>query len=149
MSGPYVYDKVDDLEGKPPVGSKQCPVLVQYYTNVGTVDYWTNGKHVRGYLKSIKKGTAVATFRNDAVEGQGYYANEAHDNHAAFYISQDAKGVTVMDQWSSKPTISSRVMTFKGKKKDGTYVDPSNNGDALSVIMKSPTVVKRPKARVS
>jgi hypothetical protein len=151
MSGPYVYDKVDELEGAKKVGNKQCAGLVQYYLNVGTTDHWTNGKHVRGNGLSIKKGTAVATFRSDSVEGKGYYAGEDHGNHAAFYMSQDASGVTVMDQWADdkrKPTISSRVMGFLGQNKDGTYVNPSNNGDALAVIMKSATVMKPKKAGV-
>ena len=50
----------------------------------------------------------------------------------------------VMDQWAGKKTISSRLMRFKGKNKDGTYPDPSNNADALSVIMKAAKVM-RPK----
>jgi hypothetical protein len=51
-------------------------------------------------------------------------------------MSQDASGITVMDQWvsTSKPTISSRKLFFKGKNRDGTFVDPSNNGDAFSII---------------
>ncbi|MDH5328109.1 MAG: BPSL0067 family protein [Gammaproteobacteria bacterium] len=51
------------------------------------------------------------------------------------YTSQDGSGVWVMDQWSTKPSISKRKMFFLGKNADGSYVDPSNNGDALSVIM--------------
>ncbi|WP_119631433.1 BPSL0067 family protein [Methylocaldum marinum] len=77
----------------------------------------------------MEKGTAVATF----VDGK--YPNESHGNHAALYISQDGSGVWVMDQWSTKPSISKRKMLFKGKNSDGTYKDPSNNGDALSVII--------------
>jgi hypothetical protein len=148
MSGPYVYDKVDDLEGTARVGNEQCAGLIQHYTaGVGQTLYWTNGKHVRGNGLSIAKGTAVATFMNESVEGEGYYANAKHDNHVAYYISQDTYGVKVMDQWKAKnkPTVSSRTMFFLGKKADGSYVDPSNNGDALSVIMKSTTAM-RPKA---
>ncbi len=29
----YVYAKVDDLDGKPLVGSKQCVAIVQVYAN--------------------------------------------------------------------------------------------------------------------
>ena len=151
MSGPYVYANVDDLEGAELVGNKQCAGLVQHYVNVGTTEYWTNGKHVRGNGPSIAKGTAVATFLNDAEEEKGYYANAKHNNHAAFYISQDATGIKVMDQWAgdkNKPKISSRVMRFLGKNKDGTYVNPSNNGEALSVIMKSAKVMRPKRAGV-
>ena len=38
MSGPYIYAKVDDLEGDAPVGNKQCAGLVQHYTSVGTTE---------------------------------------------------------------------------------------------------------------
>jgi hypothetical protein len=148
MSGPYIYARVDDLEGAAPVGNKQCAGLVQYYTSVGTTEYWTNGRKVKGNALIIAKGTAVATFVGSEAEGKGYYANAAKDNHAAFYISQTDKGVMVMDQWAGKKTISSRLMRFKGKNKDGSYPDPSNNADALSVIMKSAAVMRPKKAGV-
>ena len=48
-----------------------------------------------------------------------------------------------MDQWSgpSKPTISSRQMLFKARNADGTFIDPSNNGAALSVVMTRYTIL--------
>lgn len=130
MPGPYVYAKVEELEGKPKVSNKQCAGLVQWYTKPGLAATWKEGAAVKGNT-TIAKGTAVATFVN------GKYQNLPHDNHAAYYISQDATGVKVMDQWDSKkkPTISSRVMPFQGKDRDGKFLDPSNNGDALSIIM--------------
>ena len=80
---------------------------------------------------SIAKGTAIATFVN------GRYPNLPHGNHAALYISQDAGGIWVMDQWKgdpNKPKVSKRYLRTKGKWKNGTFVDPSNNADAFSVI---------------
>ncbi|MGD8913173.1 MAG: BPSL0067 family protein [Candidatus Thiodiazotropha sp.] len=131
MKGPYAYSKVDDLEGKPKAFSGECAGIVQWYTKVGLARNWRQGITVKGNGSKIRKGTAIATFID------GFYPNLPHGNHAALYISQNAKGILVMDQWSgpSKPSISSRRMMFKGKKSDGTFVDPSNNGDALSVIM--------------
>jgi hypothetical protein len=126
----YVYSKVDDLEGTGKVGSKQCVVLVQHYTKAPQTSAWKQGSQVKG-LTALTKGTAVATFE------KGVYPNRLHDNHAALYISQDASGITVMDQWAddkSKPSVSKRVMRFKGKSKDGKFLDPSNNADALYVI---------------
>jgi hypothetical protein len=42
-----------------------------------------------------------------------------------------------MDQWKGKEEgVTSRLMTFNGKRANGLFFDPSNNGDALSVIMK-------------
>jgi hypothetical protein len=86
---------------------------------------------VKGNGKHIRKGTAVATFED------GFYPNRSHGNHVAYYISQDAKGIQVMDQWYEKDNdkIGTRTMRFKGKKANGLYINPSNNGDALSVIM--------------
>lgn len=127
--GPFVYTKVDSLEGKPKVFGGECAGLVQWHTHTGKADSWREGIKVRGNGHKIAAGTAVATF----VDGR--YPNKPHGNHAALYISQDATGIWVMDQWTSKPTISKRRMLFKGKNSDGSYRDPSNNGDALSVIV--------------
>jgi hypothetical protein len=125
----YVYAKVDDLDGKPLVGSKQCVAIVQVYANAPNTSQWTQGVQAKGNTQ-LAKGTALATF----VDGK--YPNLSHGNHAALYVSQDASGIWVMDQWAGdakKPTISKRRMKFKGMS--GTsYVDPSNNGDAMYVI---------------
>lgn len=130
MPGPYVYADVDLLEGLPLVGSHSCVALVQHYANLPHTSTWSAGPVVKGNT-TIAKGTAIATF----VDGK--YPNKAHGNHAAFYISQDATGIRVMDQWAgdkSKPTISSRPLLFKGRNKDGSFKDPSNNADAFFVI---------------
>ena len=126
----YVYAKVDDLEDTDLVGTQQCVALVQHYAKVPGSQTWKEGDAVRGNL-TLTKGTAIATF----VDGK--YQSKQHGNHAAFYVSQDAGGIWVMDQWKGdpdKPTVSKRYILFKGKRKDGTYNDPSNNGDAFSVI---------------
>ena len=125
----YVYAKVDDLDGSALVGSKQCVALVQHYAGSPRTSLWTQGVQVRGNM-TLAKGTAIATFVN------GKYPNLPHGNHAALYISQDATGVWVVDQWNNiklRPTIIKRRMRFAGKV--GTaYADPSNNGDAMYVI---------------
>ena len=61
-------------------------------------------------------------------------AHQGTGNHAALYVSQDASGITVVDQWSGSGTIRLRRLMFLGKDKTGKYVDPSNNGDAFSVV---------------
>ena len=131
MPGPFVYSKVEKLDKQPKVFSGECAGIVQWYTHAGLAATWKQGIAVRGNGSKIRKGTAVATFVD------GVYPNKPHGNHAALYISQDAKGVWVMDQWNAenKPTISKRQMLWLGKTKAGDYRDPSNNGDALSVIM--------------
>lgn len=127
MPGPYVYGNVDDLEGKDKVDGGQCVALVKHYAGAPQTGLWTAGAVVRGQLL-LAKGTAIATFVS------GKYPNKAHGNHAALYISQDASGIRVMDQWTTKQSISSRVLPFLGRNKDGSFKDPSNNGDAFSVI---------------
>lgn len=126
----YVYSKVDELDQSDLVGSHQCVALIQHYAKAPHTSTWKEGKAVKGNLM-IQKGTAMATFVN------GKYPNQAHDNHAALYVSQDAGGIWVIDQWKGdpkKPKASKRYLLSKGKWKDGKYIDPSNNADAFSII---------------
>ena len=130
MKGPFVYPgDPTSLEGEAPKGSGQCAALVQETMMIGLTKTWREGIRVQGNGPLIQKGTAVATFVD------GYYPNKDHDNHVAYYLDQDPSGVKVMDQWSGKDEVSSRVMKFKARRGDGLYTDPSNNGSALSVIM--------------
>jgi|APAra7269096768_1048522.scaffolds.fasta_scaffold26288_1 hypothetical protein len=127
---PYVYSQVDDLNQSDLVGSHQCVALVQHYARVPHSSLWKKGKDVLGDV-SVLKGTAIATF----VDGK--YKSNAHGNHAAFYIGQDAGGIWVMDQWKGdlkKPKVSKRYIQPKGKLKNGNYIDPSNNAQAFSII---------------
>ncbi len=117
------------FEDRPPIGSHQCAALVQHTMPVGLTSTWREGIRVRGNGHFIKPGTAIATFED------GFYPNRNYGNHVAYYISQTDKGIRVMDQWLGKKRISSRTLAFRGKRADGTYPDPSNNGDAFSVIM--------------
>lgn len=126
----YVYSKVNDLDGTEKVGSKQCVALLQHYAKVPATSSWKMGVLVFGN-RSLLKGTAIATFVN------GKYESLSTGNHAAFYVSQDTKGIWIMDQWksdTSKPKVSMRHIRPKGKAKNGTYLDPSNNADAFSVV---------------
>jgi len=123
---PYIYADAEKLEGKPTVGTKQCVALVKEFAKTPASSLWSEGVKVKG--ANLQKGTAIATFFN------GKYPNHASGNHAALYISQDVHGIWVVDQWSTSKTIKKRLLRFKGTHKDGTYVDPVNNGDAFSVI---------------
>lgn len=126
----YIYSKVDDLENTDKVGSKQCVALVQHYGKLPQAITWKEGAVVMGST-TIVKGTAIASF----VDGK--YKNLPTGNHAGFYISQDAAGIWIMDQWADnirKPKVSKRYLRRKGKSKEGVYVDPSNNAEAYSVI---------------
>lgn len=125
----YIYEDVESLEQTEPVGSKQCVALVQYYAGVPHTSTWRKGDDVRGNL-ILSTGTAIATFVDKR------YQSNASGNHAAFYIKQDAGGIWIMDQWNSslKTKVSMRRIPFLGKDKNGNYNNPSNNGDAFSVI---------------
>lgn len=124
---PYVYEDAESLAGNATVGTKQCVALVKKYGNAPASSTWQEGDAVRGNT-TLKKGTAIATF----VDGK--YPNLAHGNHAAFYLSQDAAGIWVVDQWSSSGTIRKRHLPFRGTDRDGNYVNPSENADAFSVV---------------
>ena len=127
---PYIYAEVDDLDGTDKVGSKQCVALLQHYAKLPQTTTWKEGKSVMGE-RLLAKGTAIATFVG------GKYQSHSTGNHAAFYMSQDANGIWIMDQWANnttKPKVSKRYIRRKGKFSKGGYVDPSNNADAYSVI---------------
>lgn len=83
---------------------------------------------VEGNASKIKRGTAVATLVN------GKYPNQDKGNHAGFYVSQDANGIVMVDQWETLPKPHKRTLKFLGKEADGSFKDPSNNADAFSVI---------------
>jgi hypothetical protein len=123
----HVYEKAAELVDLKLAGNGECVALVQAYTRVGVTATWRPEKTVKGDT-TIRSGTVIATFEN------GRYANRAHDNHAAFYLGQDASGVYVVEQWRKLATIQKRRIPYKGKDRHGRYIDPSNNADAFSVV---------------
>lgn len=125
----YVYSKVDALEDTAKVGTHQCVVLIQHYTDAGPASGWRQGDAVFGN-QMIRKGTAIATFKN------GRYPNQKHGNHAAFFLRQAINGIYVMDQWKDKkkPRVSERFLESQGRNKDGSFKNPSDNADAFFVI---------------
>ncbi|MEK2600723.1 BPSL0067 family protein [Burkholderia arboris] len=97
------------------------------YASVGPTAIWRPEKKARGD-QSLRVGTVIATFENDR------YPSRPHGNHAAFYLGQDVRGIHVVEQWRSLKAIQRRGIPFKGKDKNGRYIDPSNNADAFSVV---------------
>jgi hypothetical protein len=126
---PYVYSAVRKLEKQPKVEDHECVSLVRHYAKVPATFYWRQGNPVMGD-KSLATGTAIATFVN------GKWPAKSRGNHAAFYLGQVSNGMYIIDQWnrSDKEAISSRFVYRLGKNKDGSYVRPSDNADAFSVI---------------
>ncbi len=124
---PYIYSNVNALSGELPVGSGDCVALVKQYSAVGNTMFWRPGVKVL-QNHSIQRGTAIATFEN------GRYPNRPVGNHAAFYLSGSVTGFWVMEQFHGQRDIRRRFIRTKGKNRDGSWYDPSNNAEAFFVI---------------
>lgn len=122
----FVYAEAKKLVGKPLVDDGkgnykgECVSLVKRYTAAPQTSKWKMGATVRGNLK-IKEGTAIATF----------FDGKKYQGHAAFYISQDGDGVTVVEQYAGLQKVQLRKIRFKGKS---TTKDGVNDGDSYSVV---------------
>jgi hypothetical protein len=125
----YVYMDARKLENKEKVGDSECVALIRHYTSAPATQLWKAGKTVIGN-KALLTGTAIATFID------GRWPNKNTGNHAALYLAQVSNGIYVMDQWNraDKKMISSRFIYRLGKNKDGSFIRPSDNADAFSVI---------------
>ncbi|BBA36220.1 uncharacterized protein sS8_4290 [Methylocaldum marinum] len=53
-NGPFVYTKVESLEGKPKVFGGECAGLVQWHTKAGKAGTWREGIKVRGNGDKIR-----------------------------------------------------------------------------------------------
>jgi len=93
--------------------------------NARATTAWKKGIKVRG--NSIPVGTAIATFL-----GNGGTSFQSGKGHAAIFISQDSKGITVWDQYNNKDgsckTVGKRYLPF------GNPSGSSNDGDQFYVI---------------
>jgi len=120
----WIVTDFEKFEGEL-VGNGQCPQICQLKGHVPLTATWVEGPKVRGNTL-IPRGTAIATFIN------GKYPSNAHGNHVAIYIEQDAtRGVKVFDQWQGKSGGAGyRWLPWK----DGVS-DRSNDGTAMSVIL--------------
>ena len=123
----YVYSEVEALDKKPKVGDGDCVALVRHYTRMPSHRWWKEGAAVLGNTR-IQKGTAIATFV------RGKYPNRNHGNHAAFFLRHGSGGFWVIDQYKRVGTIVKRFIRVRGKKNDGSYLYPSDNALAFSVI---------------
>ncbi len=105
------------------VGNGQCVMFVQAAAMTGHTSSWRCGDIVK--KSQLAEGTAIATFDAD-----GKYANDTHGrSHAAIYLSQDADGISVLDQWvevTKNPDgtttrnvhpVTKRVIKFQDAKK--------------------------------
>jgi hypothetical protein len=111
-----VYSQADSLNGLPYVGTHQCVALVEKYAKAPgpAAVRWKQAAAVRGQ-PTLAKGTAIATF----VDGK--YQSHSTGNHAARYLSQDAGGIWVIDQYAGSGGIRKRYLRFQGKFPNGAY----------------------------
>lgn len=115
----FTFSNPEDYEGQA-VGNGQCVAFVRESSGAPPSSSWTEGVKARG--ANVAVGTIIATFVD------GVYPNNASGNHAAVYVSQDAHGLTVWDQWTGQP-VHKRVIQFRGGQ--GSM---SNDGDSFSVV---------------
>ena len=105
------------------VGNGECAVFVERVSNCGVTSGWRAGQRVHdAHLGTIARGTIIATMVD------GHYPNHKHGNHAAVYMSHDAHGIQVIDQWHGQP-VHHRTIWWRGG-----HGSPSNDGDAFYVI---------------
>lgn len=106
------------------VGSGQCVAYVQKCSTLGPTGSWLQGALVKGN-KEIQPNTVIATF----VDGK-YASKTDGSSHAAVYLSQDATGIWVYDQWKGQK-VHKRCIRFNGAARKATAV---NDGDRYYVV---------------
>ena len=103
--------------GPPATGSQVPPGTSQ----------WRRGLRVANAAPGvIQKGTVIATFT-----AGGRYPNSSEGNrHTALYLSHDANGIKVIEQWIGKAIPSERTLAFVG------FLEPRrvDKGDQYYVV---------------
>ena len=107
--GRYVADNPRQWIGRPSAGTGECVALVQQATGAPLTADWRAGALAQGH-PGVRAGTAIAVF-----DENGRYAE-----HAAIFLSQNANGLHVIDQWNnrgaagitSQHTPSERTLPF-------------------------------------
>jgi hypothetical protein len=95
VGGPYAAPAPLTWIGRPSVGSGECVALVQHAAAAPHTSFWRRGDQVQGKA-TLEPGTVIATFDAD-----GRYGSRADGQcHAALFLSQDASGIVVVDQWN-------------------------------------------------
>lgn len=123
----YVSTTYKKKKGKV-VGNGQCVTYIHECAKTPPTRFWKKGKKIKSNKLKIKEGTAIATFDNN-----GNYPNQPTGNHAAIYVSHDALGMNVYDQWVGHP-VGPRYIRFKGGTKNGKWPLNVNDGDDYYVI---------------
>ena len=119
---PYIAHNLSQYVGQS-VGTGQCVAYVQQAARAPFTGRWRAGIQVmRANPGTIARGTVIATMVD------GTYPNHAHGNHAAIYLSHDAAGIYVQDQWTGHP-VSPRLIHARSASGNA-----SNNANAFFVV---------------
>ena len=102
------------------VGDGECVAYVKVAAGAPHTSQWRRGALAKG--AAIPSGTAIATF--DPNEQYGDHTDGR--SHAAIYLSQNAEGLIVCDQWRGH-VVHQRTIRFG----EGQPVD---NGNEFHVI---------------
>jgi hypothetical protein len=105
-------------------GVSQCVEFIQQTLGAPVTTLWNEGKKISESDNSTIAGTPIATFINHKYSHLG-----SPNQHAAIYLSQDAEGIHVLDQWPGH-NVGPRVIPWKPHRPG-----LSNNGNAFSVIV--------------
>jgi hypothetical protein len=104
-------------------GKTHCAVFVQGVTGLPGTSMWKKGRHVMSApAGTIPKGTAIATFDDagsyptiDCPRSMKDYTGGTCGRHAAIYVSHDATGINVYDQWAGSGGVKPRKIHAKDK----------------------------------
>ena len=111
---PYICSNPEKYaDGKSHGESSECVALVKVACAAPQTALWKKGSLVKN--NSVSYGSAIATFNGSKYEG-----------HAAIYLSQNADGIQVIDQWNGHGA-SKRTLRWGGSGR-------SNDGNQFYVV---------------
>jgi RHS repeat-associated protein len=97
------------LLGSPDFGSGQCVDLAKAYGAPQT-SLWKPGSAIDA---NTPIGTLVATFYSD---NGTKFANQSGLSHVGIFMGETAKGITLIDQYKSRPTIEHSYISYGGTR---------------------------------
>jgi hypothetical protein len=107
-------------------GLTECVAFVQQAAGAPPTSQWKQGIRVdTAKPTDIARGTVIATF-----DDKGKYPTDHLGQHAAIYLSKNAQGIQVLDQWDKQGQVKPRTIKFHQPK--GTR--RSNDGDTFYVV---------------
>ena len=113
--------------GRDPIGTGECVDLVKAAANTPRTPFWRAGRLVQGD-GSIRPGTIIATF-----DETGRYTG-----HAAIYMGQDQRGLTVIDQWNVRDRAGTVILQQQPAERTLTFGNPRramiNRGESYRVV---------------